>query len=143
MILKRLRMTATQTVDGQTDANTFETTAKWEFSPDAVTVTYDEQGDMRGTTTTVTVAGETVTIARRGMTASQMVFEPKKRHAFDYETAAGLFKLSTVTETVAPAWDEHGGTLTLRYRLYTDGLLLSKNEIVMEIHEKSEEFNNG
>ena len=133
MTLKQMKMTATQTVDGQTDSNTVQTLAKWEFSPEAVVITYDEQGDMRGSTTTVTVQGNTVTIARRGLTNTRMTFECKKRHAFDYESAAGMLKLSTVTETVDPQWDEHGGTLTLRYRLCADGLLVSKNEIVMQI----------
>lgn len=133
MILKKMRMTASQTIDGQTDSNTFETPAKWEYSPGAVTLTYDEQGDMRGTTTTLTVQGDTVTMKRRGLTNTQMTFERKKRHAFDYETEAGLFKLSTVTESVDTDWDEHGGTLTLNYRLFADGLLVSKNEIIIDI----------
>ena len=133
MIIKQMKMTSTQTVAGDTDLSVLEAPAKWEFTPDAVTVTYDEQGDMRGTTTALTVAGETVTIRRRGLTNTQMTLEAKKRHSFDYETEAGMFKLSTVTESVDPQWDEHGGTLTLRYRLFADGSLVSKNEIVIEI----------
>lgn len=133
MTMKQMTMTSTQTVNGDTDSSVMTTPVKWEFSNDAVTLTYDEQGDMRGTTTAVTVAGDTVVIQRRGLTQTRMEFTAKKRCSFDYETAAGLLKLSTVTETADAAFTADGGTLTLRYRLYADGGLISKNEIVMEI----------
>ncbi len=133
MILKHMTMTATQTVDGESAQSAIEAPAKWEFEPDRITITYDEQGDMRGTTTVLTVTDDTVTMTRRGITQTDMIFQTKKRCAFDYDTGTGTLKLSTVTETVDRQFTADGGTLTLRYRLYADGALISKNEIVIDI----------
>lgn len=133
MATKQLRIISRQTVDGETAEQLYETTAAYSVHENSIVFTYAEDGDLEGTASTLVVKDGEVTMTRNGTVRTVMPFLLGKRSAFAYETVAGTLSMSVVTASIESTLGENGGRLAMRYLLYADGGLLSKNEMIMDI----------
>ena len=133
MATKTMRMLSRQTVSGETAEQTLTAGAAYSVHEHGVVLTYAEEGDLEGTASTLVVKEGEVTLTRNGTTRTAMRFIKGKRCPFEYETAAGVLSMSVVATAVDSTLAENGGRLSLRYLLYADGGLLSKNEMIIDI----------
>lgn len=133
MATKTMKMISRQTVDGETAEQIITAKAAYSVHEHGVVLTYAEDGDLKGTASTLVVKEGEVTLTRNGTTRTTMTFIKGKRCPFEYEIAAGALSMSNVATEVHSTLDENGGRLTLRYLLYADGGLLSKNEMIIDV----------
>jgi uncharacterized beta-barrel protein YwiB (DUF1934 family) len=98
-------------------------------------VTYEETEitGMKGTTTTIKMEGEKVTLLRFGENNSQLIFEQGQKHLCHYETIQGAFTVGVFSNNVNVNIDEQGGQVSVDYNLQIDNSHSSKNDFVLNI----------
>lgn len=98
-------------------------------------VSYKETGvtGMEGTTTTLKVEENKVTLIRQGTVASTFVFEEGKENISHYVTEYGVFTVGVKAERIDSAMDEHGGIVAVSYSL--DMFEKEQNEFIMTVRE--------
>ena len=90
---------------------------------------------MEGTTTTLKVADDIVTLMRFGAVNSQFVFQRGQRHMSYYDTGYGAFTISVVANEVSIDVDDDGGAISIDYQLEIDNNRLGNNDFHMMIRE--------
>lgn len=98
-----LRITSSQTdTQGEVETVEFFTEAKYYKKEGSQYITYKESeiSGLEGTTSTLRISPEAVTLMRFGSVKSKMVFEEGRETRTDYVTGFGSFDLSVFTEKV-------------------------------------------
>lgn len=100
-------------------------------------VTYNETelSGMDGTTTTLKISDDAVTLMRFGSNRSKMVFQKNKRHQSDYFTPYGKVLLGVEPSDIYVNMDEKGGELIIKYALDLDNEVVSNNELHLKVRE--------
>lgn len=100
-------------------------------------ITYDETEltGMDGTTTTVKVEGEKVTLLRFGKNNTQLIFEKGQNHLCCYETEFGSFTVGVRSEKVAVDISDNGGEISAKYKIEVDNSPIGVNDFYMQIRE--------
>jgi uncharacterized beta-barrel protein YwiB (DUF1934 family) len=82
---------------------------------------------LEGTTTTIQVEDERVSLQRTGAVCSQMVFEEKRKHLSLYETPYGAMEVSVSAQSVRHNISEAGGEIEVTYRIELDHTMAGEN----------------
>lgn len=125
--------------DTEQETNVLElvTEGKYYKKDNAYYVTYKESEvtGMEGTTTTLRVSGDTVTLIRFGSVNSHFVFQQGQRHMSYYDTEHGAFTISVFTTDMEVRVDDSGGEIHVDYQLEIDNNKTGENNFYMWIRE--------
>ncbi len=88
---------------------------------------------LEGVHTRVTAEKSIIFLDRSGSMESHMVFEKNQRHLALYETPGGVFTVGTVAMGVSHDLCEHGGRISLDYRLEIDNAFASRNVVELTV----------
>lgn len=102
-------------------------------------VSYKETGmtGIEGTTTTLKIEENRVTLIRHGTVSSTFVFEEGRKNISHYATEIGVFTVEVKADKVNSAIDEHGGMVAVSYSLDMFGR--EHNEFIMTVREVSDD----
>ncbi len=102
-------------------------------------VSYKETGmtGMEGTTTTLKIEENRVTLIRHGTVSSTFVFEEGRKNISHYATEIGVFTVEVKAGKVDSAMDEHGGMVAVSYSLDMFGR--EHNEFIMTVREVNDD----
>lgn len=105
-------------------------------------VSYKETGvtGMEGTTTTLKIEENRVTLIRHGTVSSTFVFEEGRKNTSHYATEFGVFTVEVAAEKVFSAIDEDGGMVAVSYSLDVFGKEV--NEFIMTVREVGNDGHN-
>ncbi|SHE91657.1 Uncharacterized beta-barrel protein YwiB, DUF1934 family [Thermoanaerobacter uzonensis DSM 18761] len=100
-------------------------------------VVYEESelSGMDGTTTTLKITEDKVTLLRFGTNKSKMVFEKNKRYESGYDTPYGKILLGILPKDVKVTMSETGGEITIKYALDLNNKTVSNNELYLKVRE--------
>lgn len=100
-------------------------------------VTYKESEvtGMDGTTTTLEISGEMITLMRSGTTNSQFIFERGIRHFSHYDTIFGSFTVGVFANDVSVNINEKGGEIVVGYQIDMGSDSYGYNDFRMMIRE--------
>lgn len=113
------------------------TEGKYYKKGESVYVTYKESEvtGMEGTTTTIKIKGDMVTLMRFGTVNSQFVFERGQKHLSYYDTQYGSFTIGVFTNNMEIDLQEFGGEIRVGYQLDIDNSSTGYNDFRMTIRE--------
>ena len=105
-------------------------------------VSYKETGvtGMEGTTTTLKVEENRITLIRHGTVASTFVFEEGVENISHYATEYGVFTVGVKADRIESVLDEHGGIVAVSYSL--DMIEREQNEFIMTVREVNDDGHN-
>lgn len=95
---------------------------------------------MEGTTTTLKVEDDKVTLIRHGTVTSTFVFEEGKENISHYATEYGVFTVGVRAESISTSMDEHGGVVAVSYSL--DMFEKEHNEFILSVREVNNDGHN-
>ena len=90
---------------------------------------------MEGTTTRITVQGDTVVLTREGSVNSQMVFQRGKRNSSVYETHWGSMLVDISTASLKYRLDDRGGVMEIKYTVAVDHQVTGMNQVKIRVRE--------
>ena len=90
---------------------------------------------MEGTTTRITVQGDTVVLTREGSVNSQMVFQRGKRNSSVYETPWGSMLVDISTASLKYRLDDRGGVMEIKYTVAVDHQVTGMNQVKIRVRE--------
>ena len=90
---------------------------------------------MEGTTTRITVQGDTVVLTREGSVNSQMVFQRGKRNSSVYETPWGSMLVDISTASLKYRLDDRGGVMEIKYTVAVDHQVTGMNQFKIRVRE--------
>lgn len=90
---------------------------------------------MEGTTTTLKISGDVVTLMRFGSVNSQLIFQKGHKHLSHYDTIYGAFTIGVFANNVDVKIDDNGGEISIGYQLDMDDGKLGENDFHMHIRE--------
>lgn len=126
-------------ISEDSDENVMEliTEGKYYKKGDTYFITYKESEvtGMKGTTTTLKVADNMVTLMRFGSVNSQFVFQRGQKHVSYYDTEYGAFTISVYTNQMEIKVDDSGGEIRVGYELEIDNNKTGENDFHMFIRE--------
>ena len=99
----------------------------------AVEYSESELTGMAGTDTRIEFRESGVSIIRTGTNASQLFFEPGKRHVTMYDTGVGFLEIAVCSDYVDVSFDDLGGKASFDYYLEVNGQETSYNEFEMTV----------
>lgn len=113
------------------------TEGKYYKRADAFYVVYKETEitGMSGTTTTITISTDKITLTRAGVVNSQLIFEQSQKHVSYYDTVNGAFTVGVFTNYLDVNIDDHGGEIMVNYMLEVDNSQAAENDLHMIIRE--------
>ncbi|NLB80731.1 MAG: DUF1934 domain-containing protein [Clostridiaceae bacterium] len=82
-------------------------------------ITYDETEvtGFEGTTTTLKIEDNRVTLLRSGQNNSQLIFEKGQRHLCSYETPFGAFTIGIMSKNLDIDLSEDSGVISAQYQI--------------------------
>lgn len=100
-------------------------------------VTYDESEvtGMSGTTTTLMVADEIVTLVRVGSVNTHFVFQRGQKHVSYYDTEHGAFTVGVLASEVDVKMNDSGGEIRIGYQIEIDNNSTGENDFFMSVRE--------
>lgn len=115
----------------------FVTEGKYYKKGDTYYVMYKESEvtGMDGTTTTLKVDRDMVTLMRFGSVNSQFIFKKGKKHVSYYDTEYGAFTVGILANEVNVNVDDNGGEIEVDYELEIDDNKSGNNDFCMLIRE--------
>lgn len=126
-------------ISEDSDENVMEliTEGKYYKKGDTYFITYKESEvtGMKGTTTTLKVVDNMVTLMRFGSVNSQFVFQRGQKHVSYYDTEYGAFTISVYTNQMEIKVDDNGGEIRVGYELEIDNNKTGENDFHMFIRE--------
>ncbi len=125
-----------QSVDGEENVIELTTEGKLYEKEHATYLVYDETevSGMDGSTTTVKLARDKVSMKRFGTSNSEMVFEKGKRYVANYMTPYGNFDMEVLTMNMEyNINDANKGNVFIEYHMSLQGLVESKNTLNIKI----------
>ena len=106
-------------------------------------ISYKETGvtGMEGTTTTLKVEKDRVTLIRHGTVTSTFVFEEGKENISHYATEYGVFTVGVRADRINSTMDVHGGVVAVSY--YLDMFEREQNEFIISVREVNNDGHNS
>ncbi len=80
-----------------------------------ITYAESEVTGLDGTTTTLKVSPDSVTLIRQGNVSSLMVFEKGRKHTSGYNTEFGMIEVGVTARSLSVDMDDSGGRFDLEY----------------------------
>lgn len=123
-------------VDGEKNIIEFITEGKFYIKNDSYYIVYDESelSGMEGSTTTLKIKGNIVSMKRFGSNNSKLIFEKGKKHKTEYETMYGIMEMEVSTNNMEVKLLEEGkGTIDLSYKMNISGMVESYNTLSIQI----------
>lgn len=121
------------------DKDTVElvTEGKYYKKGDNYYITYKETEltGMEGTTTTLKVEENKITLMRFGSNNTQLIFEKGQNHICCYETEFGSFSVGVRSKNVDIDVSDIGGKISAEYQIEVDNSPVGINDFHMEIRE--------
>jgi len=125
--------------DLENDTNTLEliTEGKYYRKGNNYYITYKESEvtGMAGTTTTLKVCEDVVSLMRFGKVNSQFVFQKGQKHISSYETEYGTFTIGVYANNVDININDAGGEIRVGYQIEIDSHSTGRNDFYMLIRE--------
>lgn len=125
----------------QSDAETIELVTDGVYcrSEDGYQVYYveSEVTGLQGTSTTVDITPEGITVERKGMLNSKMQFREGKKDRFLYDTRYGAATMELETRKVKARFDDFGGELRIDYVVNMEHTVASRNTLNMSVKLRS------
>mgnify|MGYP000894724705 CR=1 FL=1 len=121
------------------DSNILElvTEGRYYKEDNAYYITYNESEvtGLEGTTTTIKIVDDIVTLMRVGSVNSQFVFQKGRRHISYYDTLQGAFTIGVFANSVDVKMDDNGGEISVDYQIEIDNNKTGYNDFCMSIRE--------
>ncbi|PJI09130.1 MULTISPECIES: DUF1934 domain-containing protein [Clostridium] len=92
-----------------------------------------EISGMEGTTTTLKIKSDKLSIIRMGTTSTKMEFEKDKKHYSMYNTPYGTMELEINTKEMKIDVGEEGGTVKIKYDLKLINQLSQRTKVNIDI----------
>lgn len=123
---------------GESDKMSLVTEGRFTRVDDGYTVTYEESEitGLDGTTTTLRVNKDSVTLIRQGNVDAIMLFEAGKTHLTDYSTDNGNITLGITTRNIDISLGDRGGNIKVDYILEYDRAYGGRNRLNINVSEK-------
>lgn len=125
----------------QPDAETVEfvTDGVYCRTEDGYQIFYHESAltGLAGTSTTVDITRDAVTVERKGMLNTKMVFREGEKDRFLYDTRFGSATMGVETRKVAASFDDYGGDLSIDYVVNMEHTVASRNKLNMSARLRS------
>lgn len=125
-----------KTSDGEENVIELTTEGKLYEKENAVYLVYEESqiSGLEGSTTTVKLAKDKISMKRYGSASSEMVFEKGKRYKAEYNTPFGTFGMEVLTmEMDYHINDASKGNVYIEYHVSLQGLTESSNQLNIKI----------
>ncbi len=137
---KQVLITVNSVIDGtagESDKMSFVTEGTLSRINDEYIVQYQESQitGLDGTTTTLKVSRDSVTLIRQGNVDSMMLFEEGKTHLTDYNTQYGSVMLGITTKKVNVDLNESGGKIKVDYILEYNRAYGGRNILDVSVSE--------
>ncbi len=135
-----LRLYSIQGLDGESNQTDLNSTCRYAFTPEEVTIRYKESGldENNAPDTVITVLPRrVVTIQRVGEFCMDLLLEEGVTHHTTYTVPEGQVPLTIYTEKVRFRFDEHGGMMLVRYSLDLNDMIHTTHSIrfLVECHD--------
>ncbi|AGC69489.1 hypothetical protein Cst_c25320 [Thermoclostridium stercorarium subsp. stercorarium DSM 8532] len=113
--------------DKEADVFNFVTEGVYYKEGDNYYITYNESDltGMEGTTTTLKIEPDSVTLIRSGNVSSLMVFQKGRKHTSEYSTEYGTFEVGVTAQKVSVNMDDSGGSIDVEYFIEVNNQLTS------------------
>lgn len=133
-----IKITGTQSADGETDVIELTTNGTLEHSDDGWVLCYNETEatGMEGTVTRLELSPGRLNLMRSGTHPSMLVLEKNRRHHCNYNTPYGTIDLGTYTSELAYKLNENGGELLFSYTLGFNGGISSAHTVHITVQEE-------
>lgn len=115
--------------DGDDDEVELITAGSYYCKDGSYYITYEESEitGMNGTTTTLKVDKDCVTLSRSGPVSTQLIFERGQKHMSYYETMFGSLLVGVNAHTVKTCLDDDGGDIEVDYSVEIDHALAGES----------------
>lgn len=123
-------------IDGEENIIELITEGKFYIKNGSYYLVYDETeiSGMEGSTTTLKIQGQKISMKRFGNNTSNLVFEKGKKHIAEYETLYGDMTMEVMTNSMDINISETGkGNIDLSYRLNILDAMESSNHLTIDI----------
>ena len=87
--------------------------------------------------TTVDITRDAITVERKGMLNTKMVFREGEKDRFLYDTRFGSATMGIETRKVAASFDDYGGDLSIDYVVNMEHTVASRNKLNMSVRLRS------
>jgi uncharacterized beta-barrel protein YwiB (DUF1934 family) len=126
------------TASGEGDKISFVTEGTLCREDNDYIVKYEESEltGLDGTTTTLRVNKDSVTLTRHGNVDAMMLFEVGKTHTSDYDTKYGSVILGITAKNVDVNFNESGGDIKVDYILEFNHAYGGKNSLYVSVSER-------
>ena len=128
---------STQTVDEEKDTTELFTFGAMEQFDGGFRLHYDESEAtvFEGSSVTLEVSDNMVTMTRSGKVISSLFIEKGKKHHCHYGTEFGDFMIGVCTDEIKNELKSTGGDVYLRYTLDINSSYMSENEMHINVKE--------
>ena len=128
---------STQTVDEEKDTTELFTFGAMEQFDGGFRLHYDESEatGFEGSSVTLEVSDNMVTMTRSGKVISSLFIEKGKKHHCHYGTEFGDFMIGVSTDEIKNELKSTGGDVYLRYTLDINSSYMSENEMHINVKE--------
>lgn len=125
-----------QKIDNEEEVIELVTPGKFYKKDDSYFVVYDETevSGMEGTTTTVKIESECVSLIRFGSVTTNLKFKKGVKNTSLYRTPYSILELTVNPLQVKVDVNDEGGEIRLQYELAAGGQQNSTNELLIKIH---------
>ena len=132
-----ITLSGSQQVDGETDTYELTTVGKYIKRDGKYYVTYEgtELTGYEGTTTTLKIKDDCVSMIRFGKSNSQMVFEKEKKYIGHYDTPFGALNVGVTTNRMKVDIDDDGGEIDLDYMVELNNSMPVHNGLHLTIRK--------
>ena len=136
-----LRITSTQSADGETERTELDTKAKFEYSAEQTEITYyevDELGREICETVITILRDDLVTIRKTGFISTSMVLERGKSHPVQYISPFGTLEMLLCAQSISGDFTETGGTLRMQYLIDIGDSYSARNTIELRVSRREQ-----
>ena len=133
-----IRITGTQTADGEQDVLELTTNGTLERAKDGWQLCYreTEATGMEGTVTKLDITPGKLNLMRTGTHPSMLILEKNRRHHCNYHTPYGTIDLGTYTSELTYDLTDFGGELQFSYTLGFNGGISSAHTVHITVQEE-------
>ena len=132
-----ITLSGNQTVDGENDVYELTTLGSYIKKGDKYYISYEgtELTGYEGTTTTLKIKDDCVSMIRFGSSTSQMIFEKEKKYVGYYDTPFGGLSVGVTTNSMRVDIDENGGEIELDYMVELNNSMPVHNGLHLTIRK--------
>ena len=130
--MKNVTITVSSVTDGEVLTD-FSVCGRLHYTPERTVLSYEEKGDMGASSCLVDITDGRVEVRRHGAVRCKMILIYSEMLPFSYETPYGVFDMAAKCTEISKSLTENGGELILRYELYTNHEIVSRNALFFKI----------